>query len=71
VLRALATKVLKRRYAQVAKALYADDDLEFDDKPAVSIGAQGWNVGAFVQCWRWVSYEEVCDTESRLKNDEA
>lgn len=45
----------KAKFIAAANDLYASDELEFDEKPVVSIG----DGGAFVQCWRWVTNEQA------------
>ena len=42
---------------QVANELYGrDGELEFDDDAKISRGDED---GAYVQCWRWIYYEDV------------
>lgn len=45
----------KEDYRQAAKAYHSQGDLEFDSDNTVSLSENG----AYVQCWKYISKEEI------------
>lgn len=61
--------VREEAYAEQAKlSHHRDGELEFDDKPVVSMGGASphGEDGAYISCWRWVDREDLpaCSPES-------
>jgi hypothetical protein len=57
---------LNLAFLATASRLYGiDGELEFDDNAQVSFGD---DPGAYVQCWRWVTNEEVKKNMNAVEN---